>query len=245
MSTELRIRSAARWVAAGAGLAAGAYATYVGVAWIRYGHPRPARRPDERDDLLGRFMPAYEVVERHHIRVAAPAAITFAAAREMNLLQSPLVRAIVKGRELILGATPDDRPRPRGLLAQMESLGWRVLPEAPGCEVVVGAVTQPWEPDVTFRSLPPDGFAAFSEPGYVKIAWTLRADPINGVESIFRTETRAVATDPVSRARFRRYWSFFSPGIIVIRWALLGPLRREAERRYAELQRDVDGYAHT
>jgi hypothetical protein len=190
-------------------------------------------------------MPVYEVVERHHIRVAAPAAITFAAAREMNLLRSPLVRAIVKGRELILGATPDDRPRPPGLLAQTESLGWRVLAEAPESEVVVGAVTQPWEPDVTFRGLPPDEFAAFSEPGYVKIAWTLRVDPVSAAESIFRTETRATATDPVSRERFRRYWSVFSPGIIVIRWALLGPLKKEAERRYAERQHGVDAQART
>ena len=243
MSTTWRIRSGARWLATGAGLAAGTYATYVAIAWLRYGRPEAARRPDERDDLLDRFMPGYEVVERHHIRVAAPAALTFAAAREMNLLDSALVRAIVKGRELILGAAPDERPRPSGLLAQMESLGWRVLAEAPGSEVVVGAVTQPWEPDVTFRGLPPDEFAAFSEPGYVKIAWTLRADAINGAESIFRTETRAVATDPAARRRFRRYWSFFSPGIILIRFAMLGPLKREAERRYAGRQRDVDGQA--
>jgi hypothetical protein len=36
---------------------------------------------------------------------------------------------------------------------------------------------------------------------------------------------------PAARNRFRRYWSFLSPGIIVIRWALLGPVKREAERR--------------
>ena len=245
MSTKHRIQLGARWLAAGAGLAAGAYATYAGVTWLRYGHPRRARSPHERDDLLDRLMPAYDVVERHHIRVAAPAAITVAAAREMNLLGSPLVRAIVKGRELILGAAPDDRPRPSGLLAHAESLGWRVLAEAPGSEVVVGAVTQPWEPNVTFRGLPSDEFAAFSEPGYVKIAWTLRADPINAAESIFRTETRATATDPASRERFRRYWSVFSPGIIVIRWALLGPLKKEAERRHAEQQRNADGQART
>ena len=245
MSTKHRIQLGARWLAAGAGLAAGAYATYAGVTWLRYGHPRPARSPHERDDLLDRLMPAYDVVERHHIRVAAPAAVTFAAAREMNLLRSPLVRAIVKGRELILGAAPDDRPQPPGLLAQAQALGWRVLAETPGCEIVAGAVTQPWQPNVTFRGLPPDEFAAFSEPGYVKIAWTLRADPIDAAESIFRTETRATATDPASRGRFRRYWSFFSPGIIVIRWAMLRPLKREAEHRYAERQREADGQART
>ena len=73
MSVKAQLQSAARWLAAGVGLADGAYATYVGVAWYRYGHvPNPAS-PEEQDELLDRFMPAYEVVERHHVRIAAPA----------------------------------------------------------------------------------------------------------------------------------------------------------------------------
>jgi hypothetical protein len=98
----------------------------------------------------------------------------------------------------------------------------------------MGAVTQPWKANVVFRALPPDEFAAFHEPGYVKIVWTLRVDPLGPAESMFRTETRAVCTDPESRARFRRYWSFLSPGIILIRWLSLGPLKVEAERRARE-----------
>lgn len=234
MSTRPHVRSALRWLAAGAGLAAGAYVAYVGVTWYRYGRVSHPAGPEEQDELLDRFMPAYEVAERHHVRVAAPAAVTLAAAREMDLLQSPVVRAIFKGRELIVRATPDERPRPSGLLAEMQSLGWRVLAEAPGREIVMGAVTKPWEPNVTFRAVPVGEFAAFSEPDYVKIAWTLRADPVSATESIFRTETRAMTTDRAARTKFRRYWSFLSPGIILIRWFTLGPLKREAERRARE-----------
>lgn len=212
------------------GIAAAAYAAYVGVTWSRYGRPTRPKR-EEHDQLLDRFMPTYEVVERHHARVAAPHDVTLAAATAMELRRSPVVRVIIRAREWILGATSDDRPRPRGLLSEMLSLGWGVLADVPGREVVVGAVTKPWEANVTFRALPPDEFLAFTEPGYVKIARTLRADPITGGESIFRTETRVLATDPQARAKFRRYWSFLSPGIIVIRWALLGPLKAEAERR--------------
>ena len=98
----------------------------------------------------------------------------------------------------------------------------------------MGAVTQPWMADVVFRPLPPDEFAAFDEPDYVKIVWTLRADSLGAAESIFRTETRVLPTDPTARAKFRRYWSFVSPGIIVIRWMSLGPLKAEAERRARE-----------
>jgi len=228
MNTHLR--SAVRWLAFAGSAAAGAYASYAGVTWCRYGH---VRRPggDEPDQLLDRFMPSYEVVERHHVRVGAPAAITLDVAETMDLFQLPLVRAIFKGLELILGATPDERPRPRGLLAEVQSLGWVVLAETPAREIVLGAVTKPWEPNVTFRSLAPDKFAAFAEPGYVKIAWTIRADPISQRESIFRTETRVLATSPSARARFRRYWACLSPGIILIRRLSLAPLKAEAERR--------------
>ena len=213
MTTFSRARSLARRLAMGVGVAAGAYATYAGITWLRFGQPsRPA--PESQDPLLDRFMPSYDVAERHHIRVSAPAEITLAAAGEADLQQSPIARAIFRAREVLLGTEADRAARPRGLLALTQSLGWRVLAEVPGREVVVGAVTQPWKANVTFRGLPPDAFATFNKPGYVKIAWTLRADPITQTESVFRTETPAIATDAAARARIRRYWSFLSPGIM-------------------------------
>ena len=236
MSVKASVRWLARWSAAGIGIAAGAYAAWVGLAWSRFGHASRSASPEEHDELLDRFMPVHEAGGRHHIHVDAPAAITLAAAREMDLLQAPVVRAIIRGRELILGAAPDDRPRPRGLLAEVQALGWGVLAEIPDREVVVGAVTQPWKANVVFRALPPGEFRAFDEPGYVKIVWTLRADPVGAARSVFRTETRVVSTDPEARTKFRRYWSFFSPGMALIRRVSLGPLKREAERRAREIQ---------
>jgi len=230
MITRRERQQIVKWMAASLGVAAGTYAGYVGAAWLRYGRPAPARAED-RDLVLDRFMPVYDIVERHHIHVAAPADVTFSAACEIDLQQSPVVRAIFRARELILGSEPDTAARPRGLLALTKSLGWGVLADVPGREVVMGAVTQPWEANVVFRPLPPDALTRFDTPGYVKIAWTIRADPISATESVFRTETRAVATDALARRKFRRYWSFLSPGIIVIRWAMLQPVKAEAERR--------------
>jgi hypothetical protein len=230
MNAKRFVRLAPRIIAAGVGMAAAAYAAYVANAWRTYGEP-PSPRADERDELLDQFMPAYDVVERHRIRVSAPAAAVFDAACEQDLQQSGLVRAIFRTRELVLGASGDDRPQPRGLLDEMKSLGWGVLAEVPGREIVVGAVTRPWEADVTFRALPQDQFARYWQPGLVKIVWTLRAEPLGDHESMFITETRAVATDSVARARFRRYWAFVSPGVSTIRWLSLRPLKRAAERR--------------
>jgi hypothetical protein len=98
-------------------------------------------------------------------------------------------------------------------------------------EIVVGAVTQPWMANVVFRALPPDRFREFREPGYVKIVWTLRVDPVGASQSMFRTETRVATTDATARRRFRWYWTRFSPGIVLIRRLMLGNLKKEAERR--------------
>lgn len=186
-------------------------------------------RPTGTDALLDRLLPEYDIVERHQIRVAAPADVTFAAACSVDFQDSAIIRAIVRARELLLGARHEPVSRPRGLLAATRAMGWGQLAEVPGREVVMGAVTRPWEPNVTFRALPPDDFLAFAEPGFVKIAWTLRADPDAG-GSIARTETRAVATDADARRRFRRYWRRVWPGIVVIRHMALKLVKRDAER---------------
>lgn len=230
MDGTVRVSTMAKWGVAGVGLAVATYGAYAAAAWSRYGHGERATG-DDVDPELDRFMPRYDVVERQHINVAAPAALTLAAACELDMMGSPVVRAIFRGRQLLLGSTPDTIVRPREFLALTKSLGWGVLSHVPGREVVMGAVTQPWKADVVFRSVSAAEFAQFQEPAYVKIAWTLRADPVGDDSSIFRTETRAIATDATARAKFRRYWSLLSPGIILIRRATLGPVRDEAERR--------------
>lgn len=225
----MRVRTAIRAAGAGAALAGGVYAAYVAATWLRYGHPAPPKR--ESDSLLDRFMPAYEVGDWHEIAVGAPADVTLTAASEVELTEAPLARAMFKGREWIMRSRPDERPRPRGLVAEVQALGWGVLAHVPGRELVVGAVTRPWEPNVVFRALPPDDFLTFAEPGYTKIAWTLRADAVSPSRSIFSTETRAATTDPHARAKFRLYWSCLSPGIRLIRVAMLRAVKREAETR--------------
>jgi hypothetical protein len=225
-----RVRWARSGVASMVGVAAASYAVYAGLAWLRYGHPAPAASEDT-DAFLDRFIPEYDVVERHHINVAAPADVTFAALMEMDLEDSHVIRAIFRGRELLLGADAGRKRQVRGLVAVTKALGWGVLAEEPGHEIVMGAVTQPWNANVVFRSLPPDEFAAFNEPGYVKIVWTLRADAVSDTTSIARTETRAIATDAESRRKFRWYWARFSPGIVLIREISLRLVKKEAERR--------------
>ena len=105
MNSPSSFRSAVRWIAAGTGLATAAYGAYVGTTWHRYGNVA-APSPEEQNPLLDRFMPAHEIVERHHVRIAAPAAVTLAAARELDLQGSPLVRIMFRTETRYRQGTP-------------------------------------------------------------------------------------------------------------------------------------------
>ena len=218
---------AGRLVARGAAAALLAGAGYGVATWYRYGRIKPSRG----DELLDRFMPVYEVRERHQTRVKAPASVTFEAARGLELNRSPLVRAIFRGRELLMGSTGGGRAAPGPFLDEVLSLGWRILAEEPGREIALGAATKPWVADVVFRGIAPEEFAGFDEPDYVKIAWNFAVAPLGADESLFRTETRVATTDPSSRRKFRRYWTAMSPGILLIRREMLRLVKRAAEAR--------------
>lgn len=116
------------------------------------------------------------------------------------------------------------RPRgPRGLLEETLALGFGVLAEIPDREILVGTYTQPWHQQVTFHPLPPEEFAGFDEPGYVKIVYTLAAEPLGPGRSRFVTRTRVVTTDPKPSDRHDRRASHARRGFTIhpIVYALL------------------------
>ena len=181
--------------------------------------------------LLDAFIPHPVIRERHQILIHAPAELVMETARDFDIQSIALVRAIFWLRAKALGAKEERRPS-RGLIADMRSLGWRILAEDRNRYFVAGAVCQPWNADPGFVGLDPQAFASFAVPGRVKIVWTLEAEPLGPALTRFATETRAAATDDVARARFRRYWMKFGLGILLIRRLLLRALRREAQVRF-------------
>ncbi|HEU5183891.1 MAG TPA: hypothetical protein VFU01_04945 [Gemmatimonadaceae bacterium] len=202
---------------------------YIARNWYRYGK---VSKNGKTDLLLDRFMPTYEVRERHETRVAAPVAIAYEAVRRMDMNRSRLVRGMFRARAIALRAKPEPLPQLEGFLEQAQSLGWGILAEEPGREIVLGAVTKPWMANVHFERLDPGRFTAFDGPGYVKIAFTMVAEPVDARSSIVKTETRVITTDRYARKRFRRYWTVVSPGVRLIRVEALRLVRADAERRF-------------
>lgn len=206
-----------------------AYATYAGITWIRYGQGSHKTTYRNCDSQLENLIPVYDVVERFKLPIAAPAKQTFTAACNLDLLQSRFIRAIFRIRRMVLGSQEQESRRRLGLVNQAKAWGWNALAEQPGREIVFGAATQPWIANPVFRGIAPEEFRTFREPGFVKIAWTLRADTTGNRSSVATTETRAVATDETARAKFRWYWALVSPGTALIRLIALRSVKREAE----------------
>lgn len=159
----------------------------------------------------------------------SPAA-AFHATQAFRLEDSRVVSAIFRARERIFSLNSETPMPPKPFVEVVRSIGWGVLDSVPERELIFGAVAQPWHGEVHFRALRPDRFAAFDSAGYAKIIWTMAVDSLGPHRARVRTETRVSTTDPESRARFRRYWSVFSPGILLIRYEALRTIRNEAER---------------
>ena len=227
MEKRYSMPTPAKLLAGGIAVGVASYAAYIAATWAQYGKPRMSRRPDS---LLEAFIPDFEVGLQHEIGVEASAERTFEAACRARMGDSAIVDALFKMRELIVGHPTTEMPRRDTLRDQMTAIGWKVLADVPGREVIFGTVTQPWKSDAVFRAVPAEQFAAFDEPGYVKIVWTLRADPVDATSCIALTETRVATTDAEARRRFRWYWSCLSPGMMIIRHVMLRQIKRAAEQ---------------
>ena len=114
----------------------------------------------------------------------------------------------------------------------MVDVGWILLGETPGVEVVLGQVSRPWKGVATSAHAPTtaDQFTSFGEPGFAKIATSLRIDPYGNDSSILTMETRVALTDDESRRRFRRYWLVIGPFSSLIRRMALRLLVIELRR---------------
>jgi hypothetical protein len=130
---------------------------------------------------------------------------------------------------LLTGRAVLNQPRALPILEAFEHGGFRRLCEDPGREVVLGAVGRFWliRPEIVPID-GPDGFRAFSQPGYARVAFNLVVTPDGRHGSCVRTETRVVGTDPQGSRLVRRYWLVIRGGSGLIRHSWLRAIRRRA-----------------
>lgn len=196
--------------------------------------------------LLDQFLPRYDLAVAHAHVFRAPPAECFRAASEVDLFRAPLVRALLDLRGLPQRLVGTLRGRGRAAapgasratfrLKDMVGLGWTLLGETPGSQMVLGQVSRPWKAVATSTGSPmtPQRFVSFDRPGFAKIATSLRVDPYGSRFSILTMETRVAVTDDASRLRFRRYWLLVGPFSALIR-------RTTIRRLAADLRRPAPG----
>src|SRR6478609_4315098 len=105
--------------------------------------------------LMDRFLPRFDLAVVHADVFRALPAECYQAANEMDLFQAPLVRTLLgirglpqrmvgtlraRGQTSTLGASPRTFR-----LKDMVALGWILLDETPGVQLVLGQVNHPWK----------------------------------------------------------------------------------------------------
>jgi hypothetical protein len=148
------------------------------------------------DSILGEF----DWRERHQRRVATSPEQAVAAFLESPAAPDLVVRILFRLRGLRADATIADA---------FARMGFVELYRSPG-DLVVGASGTPWRPRGGIRP-----FAA-SDPGTVRMATDIRAEPVPG-GCVLSTETRIAALDDEARRSFGRYWRIVGPFSALIR----------------------------
>jgi hypothetical protein len=186
--------------------------------------------------VLDRLVPTFQAAERHSATIAASAEQVWAALTQVTTGELRLFRRLMGVRVLpgrLLGSPRARFDADEPLLAWAVRFGFPILGQEAQRELVVGAIGQPWRltGGRSVRVVDDNGFAAFDQAGYAKMAVNFRLDPVAGGRGIqLSTETRVACTDATSERRFAWYWRLIRPASGAIRRSWLAAIKRRAER---------------
>ena len=170
--------------------------------------------------LLERAMPEYDRREVHGRTIDASPAATWEALHELRGEEVAAMRLLMGIRTLGRGRGGDSPT----VLDSFGRMGFRVLDEEPGSQLVVAGIGRFWQPSGGLRRVESrEQFSSFEEPGYAKVAFDFRLE-----DGELSTETRVAGTDAGARRRFGLYWLAIRPGSGLIRREWLRAIERRA-----------------
>lgn len=178
--------------------------------------------------LIDRFMPSYDVVERHERVVNASPERVYRALREVDLSRSVLVAGLFAVRWLPHVLTGKARPVRSLTLEDFLRGGFVVLGEEPGVQIVLGVVAKFWQLDSGIRALNAEEFVGFCAPGFAKATWSCRVESGRGRHEGCERD-RVACPSAAARRTFRWYWRLVGPYSALIRRLMLTLVQREAE----------------
>jgi hypothetical protein len=179
----------------------------------------------DREAHLDDILPGAAHRTRYATTVRAEPDATWSALHGLTAGELPLTRVLLSVRT---GRVPSSVDLARPLLDRFTATGFGVLREQRPGLLVLGTIGRPWQLRGAELRAPagPEEFAAFDEPGFVRIAMSFE---LSG-RTRLTTETRISPTDAQAAKVFRRYWALVRPGSDLVRLDVLRAVRRRAER---------------
>jgi hypothetical protein len=198
---------------------------------------------------IARFISSPRMHEVDRVAVAASPEEAWRLVRATDLYEGAWVRALFQARlahEQLLARIRRQRAEPVPRTARLDEIvgrdtGIALLAEVPGQEFVAGAIGRFWEPKIAFADATAQGFAAFREPGFAKVACSLQVHRGWGGGSWVGVDLRVQTTDEEAWRQFVPYWRLTGPLAHLIRKSLLRSIVRKLGRPIVEAHRPLPG----
>ncbi|MFO0547254.1 MAG: hypothetical protein U0271_02640 [Polyangiaceae bacterium] len=190
--------------------------------------------------MLDDFIPEPQLVEVDYVDVLASPQAAYEAARQFDVGQSRWAHAFFALRALSSSLGPPEVVPERLAVSELATAGsgFVVLEDLPSAGFVVGAIGKLWKPQIEFAEASREGFAAFAEPGFAKVAWAVRFEP-RGSACRIAFELRVTATDERAWRTTRRYLRIIGPFSRWVRRHVLSVLAKSL----GSVESDLDAVA--
>jgi hypothetical protein len=189
---------------------------------------------------LNFYLPDYFVREIHHLAVRTAPSDTYDAICQFDMARIPWIAGLFRLRTAL-----DENKPERFTLTLHDAYrngGFIRLNEIEGEELTVGAIGKIWRPAIPFEKVTPEEYAHFHSSGYAKVAWSLRCARRIGGGTLCSLEVRVGATDSISAAKMRSYYSLIGPFSRAIRRSVFKRFSRELGDIFAdEASRELAG----
>lgn len=185
----------------------------------------PAQATTPGKTLLDGLMPEFDFGNDYERVVVAPPARVSEAVEAYRLDGSLLIRLLFRLRGI---------PVPGILRGLSQTLGFTLLGEEAGKEIVFGIAGRFWALNEVANLISVPGAQAFRDfdmPGTAKAAMNFRCDALPNGTTRLSMETRVKCIDGKAYRRFRFYWALIKPFSGWIRLAMLRGIGRIALER--------------
>jgi hypothetical protein len=183
--------------------------------------------PTEGRSRIDNFLPVHNFGAAYNIRINATASVVYECLLCSDFNEHWIVRLLMTLRT---GKRIPRNQNPGDVRQRLHGTGFVMLANVPGEELALGVAGRFWRFDGgRCLDLDPNGFSAFSRPGYAKAAWGFKLRAESRRSTILSTETRIQCFGVSALRKFRAYWFFVGPFSGLIRKAILQQVKAKAE----------------